>query len=164
MRRVSKPAPSLRRSRVARFARRNVSRDSSITRQLLLIAERNSSFALSARNRATTAALASTHVWCESARLHGRYPGGREATSRYKQVPRRRNRRFICRHITYRRPPSGDRKAGRNSSGSVRRVYIALVVLRHAAHSSTSLGIDPPQFLQRRATRLSIIVPPLLAR
>jgi hypothetical protein len=54
----------------------------------------------------------------------------------------------------------GPKRGERNLSGSVRRVYISLVALPHPAHGSASIGIDSPQFLQRRAIRLSFIVSP----
>jgi len=53
----------------------------------------------------------------------------------------------------------GPKRAEPNKSGSVRRVKLSSVALPHFAHRSASIGMDSPQFLQRRAMRLSFICP-----
>ena len=57
------------------------------------------------------------------------------------------------------RAPTTPYRRGRNSRESVRRVNISLVAFPHFAESAP-LGIDSPQFLQRRAMRVSFITSP----
>ena len=91
-------------------ARCNVSRTSSINRQLFPIAARSSTIAIPARTRAIRAPLASMHAWCEIAKLGGRCVGG-AATSRHKQVPGRQRTVIACPVIPERLRVVGERTA-----------------------------------------------------